>query len=40
MAAAGYRHLDADQAIAMRSLGITPDYARRMARVLASTEGN
>jgi hypothetical protein len=34
MAQAGYPGLAVDQAIQMRALGVTPDYAVRMARVL------
>jgi hypothetical protein len=34
MAQAGYPDLAVDQAIQMRALGVTPDYAVRMARVL------
>nr|WP_166177535.1 hypothetical protein [Altererythrobacter segetis] len=34
MAQAGYPRLKFDQAIQMRALGVTPDYAKRMSRVL------
>jgi hypothetical protein len=34
MARAGYPDLTIGQAIQMRALGVTPDYAVRMARVL------
>jgi hypothetical protein len=34
MAQAGYPGLEIDQAIQMRALGVTPDYAKRMSRVL------
>jgi hypothetical protein len=34
MARAGYPDLDVNQAIQMRALGVTPDYARKMTRVL------
>ena len=34
MARAGYPGLDVHRAIEMRALGVTPDYARRMTRVL------
>jgi hypothetical protein len=36
MAQAGYPRLKVDQAIQMRALGVTPDYARRMSRVLSA----
>ena len=36
---AGYANLHADQAIQMRALDITPDYARKMSRVIAALEG-
>ena len=39
MTEAGYANLDADQAIQMRALDITPDYARKMSRVIAALEG-
>jgi hypothetical protein len=39
MAEAGYTDLDADRAIQMRALDITPEYARKMSRVLAALEG-
>lgn len=34
MAQAGYPQLDVQQTIQMRALGVTPDYAKRMSRVL------
>jgi len=34
MAQAGYPNLDVERAIQMRALGVTPDYAMRMSRVL------
>jgi hypothetical protein len=34
MAKAGYPHLGFDRAIQMRALGVTPEYATKMARVL------
>ena len=34
MARAGYPDLTIGQAIQMRALGVTPDYATRMAKVL------
>jgi hypothetical protein len=36
MAEAGYPGLEVQQAIQMRALGVTPDYAKRMSRVLAA----
>ena len=39
MAEAGYADLDADRAIQMRALDITPDYARKMSRVMAALGG-
>jgi len=39
MAGAGYRNLQFDRAIQLRALDVTPDYARRMARVARATDG-
>ena len=39
MAEAGYPDLGIEKAIQMRALGVTPDYARRMVRVMRATEG-
>jgi hypothetical protein len=39
MARAGYPGLTAGQAIQMRALGVTPDYVRRMTRVLSALGG-
>ena len=39
MAEAGYPGLDLDKAIELRALEVTPDYARRMARVMRAMEG-
>jgi hypothetical protein len=36
MAQAGYPGLKVEQAIQMRALGVTPDYAKRMSRVLSA----
>lgn len=36
MAQAGYPGLKVEKAIQMRALGVTPDYARRMSRVLSA----
>ena len=36
MARAGYPGLKVEQAIQMRALGVTPDYAKRMSRVLSA----
>jgi hypothetical protein len=36
MARAGYPGLKVDQAIQMRALAVTPDYAKRMSRVLSA----
>jgi hypothetical protein len=36
MAKAGYPGLKVEQAIQMRALGVTPDYAKRMSRVLSA----
>ena len=36
MAAAGYPNLTVEQAIQMRALDVTPDYARRMKQVAAA----